>query len=310
MEDVNPVPGDVFAFWQPQRLLFRYYRDHYAAILLEDVLRPHLPLGELRKGRYGRLLDRPALKVLAASKGSGVLHRDDLQALWPCQVQTYRLSFGVWGADTQRARRRNQTSRPGRQLVMQLNFSREHDAEYQRLIFNAKERPFVNRRHPVNQSGRNTMAWARIDLDLHSGEALIEEVQNDWIRKAGWCLANAALGRGKFKERRAREDLAVYVGSVLAPHAAIWSEATLSAALHLLGPVFGMRRIWFHSFATGCEIKRLKDFIPPRSLYTDLPKKFCFELTSDVPEFILPAQPRWLRRKLERGEGRFWRMDR
>jgi hypothetical protein len=34
-------------------------------------------------------------------------------------------------------------------------------------------------------------------------------------------------------------------------------------------------------------------------------RKFCFELTDEPPEFILPAQTKKLRQKLERRQGRF-----
>lgn len=297
---------------RPRRVLFRYYKDRYAAMLLEDLLQPRLPIRALREGRFARLLDRPAIKALVASKGDGWLHHDDLLMLWPQAVETYVVTFTSWGSEKSADRLWNQTSRPRRQLVLQLNFPHLHDERYRRLIFNAGENPFVYTRHPINQEGRNTLAWARFDVDLLAGEALIEEVQNDWIRKVEWALERAFRGYGKFKEPAARESLKLYAETVLAPHAAIWSEAVLAAVLHLLGHAFGIRRVWYHHFDTGCALKKLqrkKWSKPPRSLYTDLPRRFCFELTDEPPEFILPAQPRWLRKKLERREGRFWRMD-
>lgn len=39
--------------------------------------------------------------------------------------------------------------------------------------------------HPVSRQ-RNTLAWARLDLDLNSATALIEEIQSDWIRDVVW----------------------------------------------------------------------------------------------------------------------------
>lgn len=298
--------------YRPRRVLFRYYRDRYAAMLLEDLLQPRLPIRILREGRFARLLDRPAIKALVASKGGGWLHHDDLLMLWPTEVETYVVTFAAWGSESKADRSWNQTSRPRRQLVLQLNFSQPHDAQYRRLVFNAAENPFVYRRHPVNQEGRNTLAWARVDIDLVSGEALIEEVQNDWIRKVDRALECASRGYGKFKEPAAHAGLKLYAETVLAPHAVIWSEAVLAATLQMLGQVLGIRRVWYHHFETGCALKNLlrkKWSKPPRSLYTDLPRRFCFELTDEPPEFLLPAQPRWLRKKLERREGRFWRMD-
>jgi len=300
------------ALCRSRRLLFRYYKDRYAAMLLEDLLQPRLPIRVLREGRFVRLLERPAIKALVATKGDGWLQDHDLQLLWPLAVETYVVTFTSWGSETNADRLWNQTSRARRQLVLQLNFPHGHDEQYRRLIFNAAENPFVHWHHPVNKEGRNTLAWARIDIDLASGEALIEEVQNDWIRKAERALEVAHRGYGKFKAPQARESLKLYTETVLPPYAAIWSEAVLAAALHVLGHVFGIRRVWYHHFETGCALKNLlrkKWRKPPRSLYTDLPKRFCFALTDEPPAFILPAQPRWLRKKLERREGRFWRMD-
>lgn len=298
--------------WQPRRLLFRYYKDRYAAMLLEDLLQPRLLIRVLREGRFARLLERPAIKALVATKGDGWLSDQDLQLLWPLAVEAFVVTFTSWGSERNVDRLWNQTSRARRQLVLQLNFPHGHDEQYRRLIFNAAEHPFVCRHHPVNKGGRNTLAWARIDVDLLSGEALIEEVQNDWIRKAERALVLASRGYGKFRKPQARDRLTLYTETVLAPYAAIWSEAVLAAALHVLGHVLGVRRVWYHHFETGCALKNLtrkKWRKPPRSLYTDLPKRFCFELTDEPPAFILPAQPRWLRKKLERREGRFWRMD-
>ena len=38
--------------------------------------------------------------------------------------------------------------------------------------------PFEWTSHPVHEGRHRTLAWARIDLDWESGEALIEEIQN------------------------------------------------------------------------------------------------------------------------------------
>ena len=82
------IPERADAVTQHGRLLFRYYKDRYAAMMLEDLLQPRLPIRSLREGRFGRLLDRPSIKALVASKGDGWLDRDDLLMLWPCEVES------------------------------------------------------------------------------------------------------------------------------------------------------------------------------------------------------------------------------
>ncbi len=303
------IPDGVRAIHQLRRLLFRYYKDRYAAMLLEDILRPRLAIRDLRASPYGRLLERPPIKELVAGKGDGFLHRDNLVNLWPYETQTYVVTFAVWGGENRRDQRWYQISRPRRQLVLQLNFPHAHDAEYYRLISDAKEMPFATDIHPVNMGPRLTMAWARIDIDFASGEALIEEVQSDWIRNARESLGYALEDRaGRYWKSDYRDKLKAYVETALAPHIAMWSEAVLAATLHVLIHLCGVNRVWYHDYETGCEIKRMTGWRPPRSLYTELPKRFCFELGEEVPGFILPAQPRWLRKKLERREGRFWCM--
>lgn len=126
------IPERADAVTQRGRLLFRYYKDCYAAMLLEDLLQPRLPIRILREGRYGRLLDRPSIKALVASKGDGWLDRDDLLMLWPCETETYVVTFATWGSAERRDQRWHQISRPRPQLVLQLNFPHRHDAEYRR----------------------------------------------------------------------------------------------------------------------------------------------------------------------------------
>ena len=47
-------------------------------------------------------------------------------------------------------------------------------------VLEAFDDPF----HPVASGGELTLAWSRIDLDLDRGEALVEEIQSDWVRDA------------------------------------------------------------------------------------------------------------------------------
>jgi hypothetical protein len=48
-----------------------------------------------------------------------------------------------------------------------------------------------------------------------------------------------------------------------------------------------VRRLFFHDFDTGAALKGLTPgFQPPRSLYTDLPRRFCFQKTARMPGFL------------------------
>jgi hypothetical protein len=88
------------------------------------------------------------------------------------------------------------TSRRGFNLVLQLNFSSRHDEPYRKLVDPDDYRPFELGGHPVAKGALHTLAWSRLDIDLNTGEALIEEIQTDWIREALWERRYAARERG------------------------------------------------------------------------------------------------------------------
>jgi hypothetical protein len=117
------------------RTLFYYFKDRYALMLLADLVQEGMPVREVKASRYGRLLARPVVKRLVGRLGDGVLTRESDESHWPARPECYLLSLGTWGRD--RCRRHCgwcQTSRPGVNLVLQLNFSNKHNHPYQRLI--------------------------------------------------------------------------------------------------------------------------------------------------------------------------------
>ena len=99
-----------------------------------------------------------------------------------------------------------------------------------------------------------------------------------------------------------------YVRKTLAPYFRLWDEAALTAAINFVVDELGIRRIYYHSFETGNVLKKIRYSQPPRSLYTDLPRKFCFRLTDEVPEML--AGSRVVKRKLKRvKQPRWYRLE-
>ena len=313
------VANEIIACLPKDRTVFDYYKDRYAVMLLERLVGEGRPIADIKQTRFAKLLGRPVVKDVVAVKGDGLLSRSDLIYVTPKDdMEHYVLTLGVWGGSG--CSLWDQTSRKGVNLVLQLNFSREHDRPYRRLISPRGRGPFVYAAHPVCKTGRNTLAWARIDLDLAADEALVEEVQNDWLREADWHVGQArpALQAAAKDGADSTEimvqgiravDLVDYVEGRLNQHKRIWSEAMLAAAIWFLTEEIGIRTIWYHDAATGAQIKQIKYIKPPRSLYTDLPKRFCFERTSAVPGFIGHDAPRKVRRAIRRGDVRFWRHE-
>jgi hypothetical protein len=55
----------------------------------------------------------------------------------------------------------------------------------------------------------------------------------------------------------------------------------------------GLHRIYYHTWESGNRLKYLEDKSwgqPPRSLYTALPKRFCFDTTHEAPGFLLKGR--------------------
>lgn len=168
--------------------------------------------------------------------------------------------------------------------------------------------------HPILRHGerswyRETLAWARLDLDFARGQALIEEIQSDWISYAGRWRRRLLAPRMRSPKQTQRACRRLqYLDQVLAPYAPIWDEAMLSATLGFLLDELGFRDIWYHSWHCGVTLKGIDpDRGPPRSLYTDIPRRFCFEVITEMPAMLNTAKRR---ARLRRAgvEPRFFRL--
>jgi hypothetical protein len=294
------------------RTLYHYFKDRYALQLLSWFVGEGRTVREVKTSPFARLLQRPTARDCIARLGGGRLTRLDLEGVWPARPEAFVLTLGTWGR--RRVPRRwgrgyYQTSRPGVNLVLQMNFCNRHEQEYAKLAVEEGRRPFECFSHPIHQNGRRTLAWARLDLDLGAGEALIEEIQSDWVRDAlyyrGLCdpsgpsaadvePARYGFGCGIRRLRR-------YLDRFCAQFLPIWDEAMLSAAIWFLRRELGVRRIFYHTFASGNVLKRIRWSHPPRSLYTRLPRRFCFRVVDTGPGFLAaqlrPRRPRRRRRR-------------
>ncbi len=300
------------------RTVFHYFKDRFALLLLRHLIGAGTSVADLKASRYAPLLERRPVKALLAACGDGWIDPRLVDLVWADDAQAFVLTLSHWDG---RRSRWSQTSRRGLNLVLQLNFSSMHDRRYRRQVQPCHSAMLNGYGHPVMREGRRelfreTLAWARIDADLGYGEALVEEVQSDWVRQAAALLhhARACLSEGRGRvgwygvqgEARAVVD---YVEYVLAPYQAIWAEAMLAVAIDFIHRELGIDTIYYHEFETGCRLKNIQGRRPPRSLYTTLPRRFCFQATERAPEFLLAdktfrrkyrkvATPAWQRLKL------------
>jgi hypothetical protein len=296
-------------------LKFSYFRDQFALSILRWVIGEGRRVCDLRRGPHAKLLEKPCMRQVLARVKRGVLTPSDLDSFEAKRQLEYRLSFAAWGEADERkwCPTCHQTTRPGQNLVVQLNFAREHDTAYFGLIAprgidDHLDHPFVCAGHPVSQH-HLTLAWARVDIAFEAGEALIEEVQSDWVKRAA---SEADALRALEPETLMTEELCgfdpeiatyhvlSYVDHVLQPHIDTWAEAMLAATLHCLRDRYDIRRIFYNTFETGCYLKGLGAARPPRSLYTGLPRRFGFQQTETRPWALRRSATRSLQHKLAR----------
>ncbi len=276
---------------------FVYYPDRYAFDLLRWTTPQNSAVRAIKASPFARLLSRPTVKAKLAQHGKQHINADLFASYWPDEFEPYLLTMDEWNEEYDWA----QTSRPGSSLVLQLNFSNKHDRRFTHFVKPNSGNLFNPYSHPYREtedSRGETLAWSRIDLDLDAGEALIEEIQSDWVREASW-VAKAMEDDENWLEDEAEcglKGMQRYVKYVLAFHKANWANAMLTATLNFLHDELGIQRIWIHDFETGIAAKGLQWSRPPRSLYTSLPKRFCFQRTANGPNFI--CKYRSFRRKI------------
>ncbi|MFT4531886.1 MAG: hypothetical protein ACI81F_002712 [Thalassolituus oleivorans] len=240
-----------------------------------------------------RYLQKPAVTQALKHCANGVVSKNDLQAFWSHDVLPFSVSLSSWGKAN---RGSDQTSRNQCNLVLQLNFDGKHDEQYRKLVKPDDTcGPFEYWGHPVQKTTRKTLSWVRMDIDFDTNEVLIEEIQNDWLRKSASALNRVKRRRAirpSVKPREVIRDilgdfegLEHYVENTLAPYRKIWAEASMLAALRFIRDDLGISTVYYHSFDTGQKLKAVYG-APPRSMYTQLPKQFGFEVTRDAPALL------------------------
>ncbi len=290
------------------RTLFHYYPDKYAAFLLMQFMcnRERVAVKDIRSSVYAKLLTKPVIKTLVS--GDGYLYRDNLKYLWQPKTDAYVLTLGAWGST--KGYSDYQISRPGQNLVLQVNFSKQWSKKLE-AIFGEQANNIFDCGHPISQEKEATLGWIRMDMDFSTGEVLIEEVQTDLLRSLV-----SAKRRAEWAIIYDRQELYIYglknnlpgfvkgIDELINQFANQWQEVLLTSALWFCTHELGMEEIYYHSFDTGNALKNMKWSKPPRSLYTQLPKQFCFTEQTEGPGFIETS--RQAKRRLKKVESAKW----
>lgn len=317
------LPSEIEMFREilPDTQTCNYYPDREAAWLLAQMVPDRTKIKELRNSAYAPLLERGLIKTLIQSCGDGYLYQRDLLALaaeiepetdaaanalagvYAVAWQDFELTLTDWGvaADDWSW---NQLSRKGGNLVLQVNFPAEHAKLLgQFRSFDRKE--FEFNVHPIRETGRPTLAWVRLDICLETGAALIEEVQSDWLREIGWERDRWNDSAPQSRERRVFE---AYSTALFQRYRKSWARVAMFAALRLLRQEFAIRDVFMHQPATGACLKSIRGSLPPRSIYTSLPKSFCFAPTAEAPAFLERARKRPLAKLRRTRHPLFWHL--
>ena len=295
---------------------FGYFKDRYALMLLSARLKAmeteNVKIADLKKSDIGFLLDKAPVKNIISRLPNKAVKANTFENFWPEEFFHFHLELGRWGEFVSKHRKDSwyQTSRPGYNLVLRLNFSWQHDMPYFKLLQPYdNDGPFAFTSHPVALNKRNTMAWARLDIDLENGEVLIEELQNDWLREAKRCYNYLLDFKNDGKDPNNHWLFSSYLKAnfsafenyyvnTLLPYYKIWDEAILTAAIEFIQNELGINNIYFHTYETGNCLKELTNSKPPMSLYTKLPRRFGFKITEEPP-MMLKNYP-YLKKKIRK----------
>lgn len=315
----------------PQDLSYPAFTDRDAAWLLFQRMGEQQRIADLGKGRLAPLMNRPSIRAVTARCGDGRLRARDLlpladpltafepeaglsptapvEAAWAAMMEAetrwFTVSFATWPQSDEVSDWRDlQVSRQGCNLVLQVNFPDAHQRDFYR-VFNAQARRAIEYSgHPVRTNGPITMAWARLDFEPGGRDLLIEEVQTDWLR----VLRSGRTTLQGLVAKRDRARARAYIDDTLSRYKD-WARVTLLAALAFSVAELGIRRIWLHQPGSGARLKHIQGELPPRSLYTDLPRRFGFRPTVRAPAFLYESRHAVLGRMRRKGMPLFWQLD-
>ena len=320
---MTPEDIDMIRQVLPERMDYPYYSDRESAWLLARRMPGDASVRALRQGDVARYLDRPILRPLVAQCGGHLLRRDvealaeaqrvggdtapsqaaaaALEQVWAGSWHDFELRLDAWGLGNDWWA---QTSRRGGNLVLQMGFPSDHARLMGKYLRGQRRKDFEFDLHPIRTRGRPTLAWARLDVDLQAGVALIEEVQSDWLRFVSDEVAWLAQQQPRARHLR---NAKLYDAALRAAYGKLWPRAMLLAALILLRDELGVGEVYMHMPETGRRLKRIDGLAPPVSLYSALPKRFGFAPVSHAPVFLRKRRRRDLS-VLERAGPMFWHM--
>lgn len=280
---------EVLACLGNERQVVPYFKDKFCVDTLKRFVGDGTSVQAVKKCPFSGFLNKPWIKQRLAECGHNCLDKNLLSTWWKDELFYFDQTLGQWGGE---AGRWQQTTRNGYNVVLQLNFTKSHDRDYDSLPCKYGLHDGCGC-HPIHQGNRYTMAWARMDFSEDLSEVLIEEIQTDWLRDAKCSLRYLKNPRKRFRDSECQRDkqrFEYYFTTHLAPLMTMWDEAILNATLNFLFDNVGVQRVYYHDFDTGNMLKNISYCQPPRSLYSNLPKRFGMLKTQELPLFLQQRQ--------------------
>ncbi len=133
---------------------FSYYKDRYAPFILSQAIEIECRVTNLKHSVYSRLLNKSMVKTIIAQSGNRILHHEQLAMVWAEPSIPFLLTLDTWGHND---RGWDQVSRSGHNIVLQLNFSNQHDELSRKLVKPDDDHRFQYYGHPVMRKGERDL---------------------------------------------------------------------------------------------------------------------------------------------------------
>ena len=155
-----------------KRRVFHYFRHRYAFLILERLAVDGLSVADIKQSNFACLISKPTVKAHLAQFGESTLGPEHFGSVWSNPHLDFRIGLGVWRG---KADGWSQVCRSGNNLVLRLNFSRQHMHDYNRLYQPTKILALNCSGHPVNQKGNPVALRLK---ELESLEKVTEKIGN------------------------------------------------------------------------------------------------------------------------------------
>jgi hypothetical protein len=156
---------------------------------------------------------------------------------------------------------------------------------------------------------------------LGTNSVLIEEIQSDWTKRVDdferrpKVYFNRLSKLGEIGKARSAEEFAskmkYYKETLLPRFVDHWQETMMAICQFFAFEELAVTNLYMHTYETGLLLKGMhRNYsLPPRSIYTELPRKMGFCEVHDWPLFLDQRVAQIKKKKREKVPIEFWRLS-